>query len=284
MIKNSRVLLFNIDNTLVDQQLNIIFPVRSINCTSLLATSAKQIKTEQTARCFLNTIKQNITDFTVSFFGSGDFHHLTLMILQQMQSPFFIIMFDRHYDVGPRRFKNHANLEYHCGSWLYSALQLEQCQGCLLVGPQSNRFTRWMQSVSYLEQNFNLHVIEAKDSNNVEYFTSKVEEVVPSNCKIYTTIDKDVLHEDVVETDWGSGDLTESALLEMLTLISNKYKTTLTGVDVCGDPYKTWWFLEEEYPQVLKQHANLNRKILKIFYSYLKNPYESNGNSNTYSI
>ena len=280
----ARVLLFDIDGTLVNQQLNTIFPIRKLHCRQFEKTSAKQITEEKTAKYFLNTIQKNITDFTLSFFGSGDFHHLTAMILQQLHEPFFILMFDRHYDIGSKRLKNHSNLEYHCGAWLYSALQLPLCKGCLLVGPQSNKLTRWLQGVSYLEKNYNLHVIEGKDSNNLELFKKQLHKVVPADCKIYTTIDKDALQEDVVETDWGSGNITAKSIESMLQIISTTYTDRLIGVDICGDPRQSAWFSDNEYSDVLNQHAILNRKILKIFYNYIKNPYENNWNNNSYSI
>ncbi len=51
----------------------------------------------------------------LTFYGSGDFHHVTLALLRRLQSPFNLLVLDNHPDWM-------QGLPFlHCGSWLYHA-------------------------------------------------------------------------------------------------------------------------------------------------------------------
>ena len=47
----------------------------------------------------------NPDEFNLSFFGSGDYHYLTLCILELKRNPFYLIMFDNHWDLGNQGIK-----------------------------------------------------------------------------------------------------------------------------------------------------------------------------------
>ena len=72
-------------------------------------------------------------------------------------------MFDHHYDVGSFRWKHEKHIEYHFGSWLYSAIQMETCLGVLLVGPPEHWLTSRFQHIPYLKKNFDLSSSVALD-------------------------------------------------------------------------------------------------------------------------
>ncbi|MBY0404317.1 MAG: hypothetical protein K2X66_10500, partial [Cyanobacteria bacterium] len=70
----------------------------------------------------------------LTFLGSGDLHHLTLVLLEAFQEkfgPFHLVLIDNH----PDWFKEKP--KYHCGNWLASVLEMTQLQSATLVGQDS---------------------------------------------------------------------------------------------------------------------------------------------------
>ncbi|MGH8184579.1 MAG: hypothetical protein ACREPH_13060, partial [Rhodanobacteraceae bacterium] len=69
---------------------------------------------------------------SVTFLGSGDFHHLAALLIERVEQPFTVLHFDNHPDwvrLAPR---------WHCGSWVNQVLELPQVQRVVTVGPCSD--------------------------------------------------------------------------------------------------------------------------------------------------
>src|SRR5262249_25734300 len=66
----------------------------------------------------------------LAFLGSGDWHHLSLLLLGTLRSaaPLTLILIDNHPDwsVLPPR--------HHCGNWVYGAMRPPQVAGAVLLG------------------------------------------------------------------------------------------------------------------------------------------------------
>src|SRR6266852_1895599 len=54
----------------------------------------------------------------LTFYGSGDFHHVTLALLRRLQMPFNLLVLDKHPDW------MRGVPVMHCGTWLHHALRL----------------------------------------------------------------------------------------------------------------------------------------------------------------
>jgi len=73
---------------------------------------------------------------TLSLLGSGDFHHLAVLLMEQAREPITLVHIDNHPDwvrLAPR---------WHCGSWVNRALELPQVRRVVTLGPCSDDLVR----------------------------------------------------------------------------------------------------------------------------------------------
>ena len=74
----------------------------------------------------------NPPEATVTLVGSGDFHHITPLLMERAREPFTVIHFDNHPDwvrLAPR---------WHCGSWVNQALRSPRVTRVVTIGPCSD--------------------------------------------------------------------------------------------------------------------------------------------------
>lgn len=74
----------------------------------------------------------------LTFFGSGDFHHVTLLLLETLDfsvEPITLVLIDNH----PDWFHEHP--QYHCGNWVSGALRILGISSVILVGQDSDDLT-----------------------------------------------------------------------------------------------------------------------------------------------
>ena len=64
----------------------------------------------------------------LTFYGSGDFHHVSLALLRRLPGPFNLLVLDNHPD-----WMRHVPF-LHCGTWLYHAARLPQVNRVFHVG------------------------------------------------------------------------------------------------------------------------------------------------------
>ena len=73
------------------------------------------------------------TEPAASLLGSGDFHHLAVLLMEQAREPITIVHIDNHPDwvrLAPR---------WHCGSWVNQALRLRNVDKVITAGPMQRR-------------------------------------------------------------------------------------------------------------------------------------------------
>lgn len=70
----------------------------------------------------------------VTFYGSNDFHHVTLALAKRFRQPFNLLMFDNH----PDWVEWYPGL--HCGSWLNHAANLPTLMQAFHCGGYSGEF------------------------------------------------------------------------------------------------------------------------------------------------
>lgn len=177
--------------------------------------------------------------------GSGDYHHLTQLLLSRLpdQPKIHLIVCDNHPD------QMRYPFGIHCGSWVYWASRLKQVAridvigissediglkhawenhwGPLLTGKvhywsvkQSAAWTRWIGAKDAW------HGFDTADAL-MAAFLSQLQHDLP----IYLSIDKDVLSEDVVQTNWDQGSFLEQHLIDLIQAC----KQRLVGADITGD-------------------------------------------------
>ncbi len=193
---------------------------------------------------------------TVTVVGSGDFHHLTPLLLERAREPITVIHFDNHPDwvrLAPR---------WHCGSWVNQALRSERVARIVTIGPCSDdlvwpglkggnlpalasgrlRLFPWSHAPSRVLRKradcasyrcvsqcliWN-NLAEMSDEQAARTILSQI-----STDAVWMTIDKDVFPEGEVVSNWDQGQMPLQAVLRLIEAIGRSH--TIAGADICGE-------------------------------------------------
>lgn len=197
----------------------------------------------------------------ITFLGSGDFHHVSSLLIEQFRSPLSVIIFDYHpdWDIMPPRLA--------CGSWVNRILKMRNILKVILVGVSSSDISSfWVGSGNLnslkdgrleiypyshppskvlfrdVPENISvqvrrglfyidIHWQELKDKNLSDFFPQIIKRI-PTQ-QVYISIDKDVLKSDYSLTNWEEGYFELDDLLIMLRII--KMRLDIVGLDITGD-------------------------------------------------
>ncbi len=192
----------------------------------------------------------------VTMIGSGDFHHLAVLLIERVREPVTVIHFDNHPDWvrwAPR---------WHCGSWVNAALGLDQVAKIITLGPCSDDLVRpqlkggnlgalasgrlvllpWQHAPSrvwgrvadgpgHRHEHGHLawrNLADASSADNITFILDQI-----GTQAIWLTIDKDVLPESEALTNWDQGQMPLRALLDLIAGIGAHKR--IAGADVCGE-------------------------------------------------
>lgn len=182
--------------------------------------------------------------------GSGDYHHISLLLIEQLakqysaDNPIEVIIFDNHPD----------NMRYlfgvHCGSWVSYVASLPFVSHVHVLGITSNDIGLWHfwenrwsplfhKKLTYWSLDVNVswakriglnHAFRHFDSPD-DLITQFLSEQYRNTKPIYLSIDKDVLSEEVIHTNWDQGKLQTYHLLDTISSI----KPRIIGSDITGE-------------------------------------------------
>lgn len=197
----------------------------------------------------------------VTFLGSGDFHHVTDMLIGHCNEPISVIDFDFHSDwdtIFPI---------LHCGSWAARAMRNRNVMKLVMIGPSSrdlSPFTLQTGDLASLKDdrieiypysrrpatvffravppNISMETKkypffsrifwnELKNRDIPEFFPHIIRRL-PTK-KVYATVDKDCLAAGDALTNWDQGELPLDSLIAMLKMI--KENLDIVGMDITGD-------------------------------------------------
>jgi arginase family enzyme len=210
----------------------------------------------------------------VTFLGSGDFHQVSAVLLEQFSQPLSLIVFDFHpdWDILPPRFG--------CGSWLATTLVKKNILKAVLLGVSSSDISTFSLQTGNLgafkddrleiypyqhspalafckniPANVSLRIErgiffqrifwqQIKEKNLEDFILSLIKRL-PSR-EVYLSIDKDCLKKGYACTNWEEGMFNLDELLSILKLF--KANTDIVGADIIGDyspikiknPFKRW--------------------------------------------
>lgn len=188
-------------------------------------------------------------DYGCVFTGSGDFHHLTLFLLRELerrgsdQEPVDLLVLDNHPD----------NMRYpfglHCGSWVSHAAAMRFIRHVHVLGICSpditlahaweNRLAPFFRrKLTYWSVGIHadwLRLIGQKGAcrafPSADALIDAFIPVVNSSPRVYLSLDKDVLAPSVVRTNWDQGVFMERHLAALFT----SFRKKIVGTDICGD-------------------------------------------------
>jgi len=179
----------------------------------------------------------------VTFMGSGDFHHISALLMGMMieanDAPVTIIHFDNHPDWV------HFQGGMHCGSWVNKALKMPQVEKVITIGVTSRDLVRPGFKGANLRawKKGDIHLFPWKSPNKrfsqmdisamgEDIFLGMLRSQIKTR-NVYITIDKDVLsHHDAI-TNWDQGKMPLPFLLHTLKFVLGGHHAL--GIDVTGD-------------------------------------------------
>jgi len=233
---------------------------------------------------------------TVHLLGSGDFHHLAVLLQEQAREPITIVHVDNHPDwvrLAPR---------WHCGSWVNQALRLPHVARVITLGPCSDDLVRpdlkggnlsalgagrivlfpWQHAPSkvcwriadgagHRYRNGFLHwrnLAESGVENALDAIISRI-----STDAIWFSIDKDVLPESEALTNWDQGQMPLAAVTQIISALGARKR--IAGADICGEYSQAEhrnlfkrWEARMDQPQpladatLLARNEQTNRRLL----------------------
>lgn len=258
---NNRILILNFDDSVVKQK-------KLVSGIGTDIIDFKDIGAQ--ARHWINTktrgiIQKRINDSAKNsavFLGSGDFHHISEILISRYSQPLCVIIFDLHPDwsILPP--------QYGCGSWVNRVLEKDNIAKLISLGVSSEDISSFTQiqtgNIDSLKNSrveiypyehaptrtflkkipTNVSVITEKGTffnkiywnelknQNIDRFISSLLNRIPEE-KVYISIDKDCLQNSYALTNWEEGKLGLDELLKMLALV--KQKKDIVGLDITGD-------------------------------------------------
>lgn len=202
------------------------------------------------------------------FTGSGDYHHVSVPLIARAarRQPSRVLVFDNHPD----------NMRYvfgvHCGSWVRYAARLPGVTHIDVVGITSHdvgagslwenylaplysgRVTYWTIGMrnplaAYVGLRRAYRVFDSADA----LCDALERQIGAEPAPTYVSIDKDVLHAEVVRTNWDQGVLRTAHVLRVLDAVGDRR----TGLDVTGEvsaytyraAWKRWLSARDQQPE-----------------------------------
>jgi hypothetical protein len=263
-ISENRIRILNLDESLL-KQTNLLKWASGARETEIIDLSEKGPYLRYwAAKKDLDFLRRTIAhthNDAITLYGSGDFHHLSVALIEQFTQPLSLIVFDHHPDW------DGISARVSCGSWISAVSRKENIKKILLLGPSSNDlsgfglFTASLKSLNgakleiypYMHKPSRLFLRKLKDTSsfkvrrsflnslidwqnlceaNLEVFLSNILEGIATE-DVYVSIDKDCLRADYAVTNWESGLMDINWLLEAVSIVKNK--KNIVGMDITGE-------------------------------------------------
>jgi arginase family enzyme len=196
------------------------------------------------------------SDLEMVFYGSGDFHHLTVRLLERHHEPVTVVHIDNHPDwvMFPRTL--------NCGSWVTHALALRCVAQIITVGPSGKdlewpefkfgnlkavvdgklKVFPWRKTESTVMRKYGDTACWRQRGSRLEWvhlsdrlWTEAAAELVSTlpTSRVYLTIDKDAIRHAEAATNWDQGLMTVEQIEVLIAALARDRQ--IVGVDVCGD-------------------------------------------------
>jgi arginase family enzyme len=233
---------------------------------------------------------------TLSLLGSGDFHHVAVLLMETSTTPMTIIHIDNHPDwvrLAPR---------WHCGSWVNQALRLPNVAKVITLGPCSDDLVKpgvkggnmpalasgkivlfpWNHAPSRLYRQIldgaghrydhGFLIWRNLAETDLEESLARILSLIETNA-VWFSIDKDVLPESEALTNWDQGQMPLAAVKKTIETIGAHKR--IIGADICGEfspaRHSNWfkrWEAKMDQPQraddagLLARSESINRELL----------------------
>ena len=186
----------------------------------------------------------------ILYYGSGDYHYLTLANLLSVDQAYTLVVLDHHIDAGALLFPELIS----CGSWLADLMRVSRSlQHVYVLGPEST--CQYAHKPLASLDNSRLTCIE---ETKLQYSHWADLRQLLSGQTVYVSIDGDVLDKDDLATNWDQGHVRLTQLCDMLQTILTPHQ--LLGADMCGAKH---WTMSQALSTQGQREIKLERRYLQ---------------------
>ena len=183
-------------------------------------------ETEQFLEAELGRKKETKELPRIRLLDSGNYHYMSCIWLEKLNTPFRLVVFDNHTDMQPPAFGGLLS----CGGWVAASLEeLPLLKEVILVGPDQEAFDQTeptlREKVRFLSRE---KLREMTLEEKVSFFKELTAEL-----PTYLSVDKDVLCPKEASTTWSQGEMTLEELCQFVKILLEKQD--ILGMDVCGE-------------------------------------------------
>jgi len=224
-----------------------------------IASSCRYLATKKTFARMRERL-ENSSHNAITLYGSGDFHHISSVLLSFFTKPLGVIVFDHHPDW------DGFSPCVSCGSWVAGVSKMENIKKIILLGPSSDDLSARGLATAYLKsvKNGKLEIFPYEKDPSRTYFRyfkdtncfkvkqgifgstlcwaslkeksgNFIEELLKNMPvdDVYVSIDKDCLSSAYALTNWEQGSVSLDWLLSALSIIKKEKK--IVGMDITGE-------------------------------------------------
>ncbi len=147
------------------------------------------------------------------FIDNGNYHYMSAIYLEQVKEPFSLVVLDHHPDMQRPMFGILS-----CGGWVLEVIEKnEYVRDIHVIGADRKLIAELDETVR----------------EKVKFYDC-VGEFAGSSFPIYLSVDKDVIREEDIKTNWDQGEATAGEVLSFIGKIIRTPKG-LIGADICGE-------------------------------------------------
>lgn len=160
------------------------------------------------------------------FVDSGNYHYMSKIWLEKLDTDCTLVVFDHHPDMQPPLFGDILS----CGSWVWDLIKENtHIKKIYVIGSNKDLLDNLPDEVEDFVSSCKVIFYCKQDANNWGKLALK-------NENVYISVDKDVLSDEELKTNWDQGNMKMQGLIAMIDeiFLCNK----VIGMDVCGEPAK----------------------------------------------
>lgn len=172
------------------------------------------------------------SDSYIRFFDNGNFHYMSKLLIDDLfengeageavKDGFNLIVFDHHPDM---KWTSYGDI-LSCGSWVLNTIKdRSELSKVFIIGADEKLISEVWEEHSELKEK----VFFLKDVSGLEAIEGAFSKPV------YLSVDKDVLSDEILATNWDQGDMSLDTFKESISFLKDKLGDKIMAVDVCGE-------------------------------------------------
>ena len=159
----------------------------------------------------------------IHFIDSGNYHYITKIMTDKIKQKFSLVLYDHHTDMQEPMIEGMAS----CGDWARQVLEEnENLMQLILVGAKEKDIKQLC--LKNQEKLITFSAEELRTRKGKEKLKQ-----IKKNVPFYISIDKDILDEQYMQTNWNQGHMSVEMLKYLLRFFLKDKR--IIGVDLCGE-------------------------------------------------